>query len=125
MFTNMKRFGAVLMALVMVFSLLPTGVVLAEEVQPQEMSQAAYAEADLIFDQIDKSESAPAKKNATLDEKIADAMAIVMASSSYVEGSLVQNGDSFTWWTDDGIRCVYSPRMREINEDLTRQRRDP
>ena len=51
--------------------------------------------------------------------KVDEAIAIVMASDSYVEGSLERNGNFFTWETDDGIRCAYSPRMRQINEELT------
>ena len=121
MFTNLKRFTAFMLALVMVFALLPTGMIHAHETaeEPREISQEAYAEADAVFDLIDASESGPAKKNATQEEKTEDAIAIVMASDSYVEGSLERNGDAFSWFTDDGIRCMYNPRMQEIQQDQT------
>ena len=120
MFTNMKRFAAFLLALVMVFSLLPAGLVPVDAAEaPEEIADAAYAEADLVFNQLDAAEEEPAKKNKTTEEKVEDAIEIVVSSDSYVEDSLVRNGNSFTWWTDDGIQCVYSPRMREISEDLT------
>ena len=119
--SNMKRFASLMLVLVMVFSLLPTNlqVFAADEPQPQEIGQDAYAEVDTVFDLIDKAESAPAKKNATDAQKVEDAIAIVLASDSYVEGSLEQNGNFFTWETDDGIRCAYSPRMREIDDKRT------
>jgi len=121
MFANMKRFTAFLLALVMVFSLLPTGFIPADatEEESQELTQAAYAEADLIFDQLDAAEEGPNKKNQTKEEAVETAIEIVTSSESYVEGSLVRNGNCFTWWTDGGIQCVYSPRMREISEGLT------
>ena len=46
------------------------------------------------------------------------AIEIVKASENYVEGSLERNGDSFTWWTDEGIRCIYNPRMREKYDNM-------
>ena len=120
MITNMKRFAALLLALVMIFGSLPAGILQVDAVDDsQEVSAESYVEVDAVFDLIDASESGPAKKNAKQEEKTADAMAIVMESESYVEGSLEQNGDAFTWWTDDGVRCVYSPRMREIDSELT------
>ena len=72
MFANMKRFTAFLLALVMVFSLLPTGFIPADatEEEPQELTQAAYAEADLIFDQLDAAEEGPNKKNQTKEEAV-------------------------------------------------------
>ena len=108
-----KRFLALLLALVCVVGLLPTGPVWAAEQETQVLTQADYAEVDAIFDLIDADEAAPAKKNATQEEKTQAAINRVMASDSYVEDSLVQSGSSFTWWTDSGIRCIYSPRMRK------------
>ncbi len=120
MFSNMKRFAAFLLALVMVFSLLPTGFAPADAAEePQELTQDAYAEADLIFEQLDAAEDGPDKKNKTSEETVEDAIEIVVSSESYVEDSLVRNGNSFTWWTDGGIHCVYSPHMREIESERT------
>ena len=78
-----------------------------------EMGDEAYADADAVFAQIGKMENAPEKKNVSQTELADAAEKIVLASDSYAEGSLERNGDSFTWWTDDGIRCIYSPYMRE------------
>ena len=53
MFNNMKRLAALMLALVMVFSLLPTGLVRAEATEmPEALAPTAYEEADLIFDQL-------------------------------------------------------------------------
>ena len=115
----MKRLFALLLALTLVCSLLPTTPVLAAASPAEIPTEAAYAKVDVIFDQIDAQEAAPAKKNATDAEKAEAAKAIVMASDSFVEGSLEQSGNVFTWWTDGGIRCVYNPRIREKRENMT------
>ena len=78
-----------------------------------------YSAADSVFDKIDEMEKILAKKNGTQEEMTEAAIAIVMASDSYVEGSLERNGNAFTWWTTDGVRCMYNPRMREIEEEMT------
>ena len=120
MFGKMKRIFALLLAVVLVCALLPAGAVQAVEQElPKELTQADYAQADLVFDRIDAMESAPAKKNASQQELTQAAMEIVMASDSYLEGSLELNGESFTWWTDNGVRCIYSPRMQKIQKKTT------
>ncbi len=120
MFMRGKRLLALVLALVMVCGLVPAGSVQAAQNEAgRELSQEDYAAADLVFDRIEAMESAPAKKNATQDEKTQAAMEIVLTSDSYEEGSLDVNGASFTWSTDSGIRCVYSPRMQKIRKDLT------
>jgi len=79
----------------------------------------AYAEVDTLFAQIDAMEIREAKRDASQQQLTDAAAEIVMASDSYVKGSLERNGDVFTWWTDEGVRCVYSPRMRQIQGDMS------
>ena len=117
----MKRLFALILTLALIIGCCPLIPLQADASgeMPRELTAADYAQVDLVFDAIDAAEAAPAKKNATDSQKTEDAMQIVMASDSYVEGSLVQSGNSFTWWTDNGIRCMYNPRMREIQEKQT------
>lgn len=117
-----KRTLSLLLVLVMTASMLP--VVYAQE-QPAKSIQDSevltdedYASADAVFAQIDKMEDAHATKNASETELADAAAAIVMASDSYVEGSLERNGNAFTWFTEDGIRCMYNPYMREKYENM-------
>lgn len=116
-----RRTLSLLLVLVMAASLLP--VVYAQETtqspaEPVVLTDEDYASADAIFAQIDAMEEAPATRNATEAELADKAAALVMASDNYVEGSLERNGNSFTWWTTEGVRCVYSPRMREIENEM-------
>ena len=121
-----KRILSALLVLAMLAAVLPAGLVSAAEPavpQPEEgeailLSQADYDQADDIFAQIAAMEAQPAKKNSAQSELTDAAAAIVMASNSYVEGSLDRNGDSFTWETEVGIKCVYSPRMRQIHSQM-------
>ena len=119
MMFSKKRVLALVLALAVLCSLLPAGTVwAAEETAGQVLTQADYAEADLVFDLIEAAESAPATKDATQAQKTKAAMDVVKASDSYVEGSLEQSGNSFTWQTDSGIRCIYSPRMNKIRSEM-------
>ena len=116
-----KRFLSAMLVLVMLAAFLPAGMSFAAEPvseEPTVLTEEEYALVDGIFDQITALEQEPAKKNATQSELTDGAAAIVTASDSYVEGSLVRNGNSFTWETDAGIRCLYSPRMRKIHEEM-------
>ena len=114
-----KRILSVLLVLAMLAAFLPAGMVTAaESVESGALTDADYRRVDAVFAQIEEMENAPAKKNSTQTELTDGAVDIVTASDSYVEGSLVRNGDSFTWQTDSGIRCVYSPRMRKINDEM-------
>ena len=117
----MKRFFALLLALVLALSLLPVSPAQAAEQTATEPTEAAYAQVDAIFDRIDAAEAAPAKKNATQTEKTDAAIQLVLSTDSYVEGSLERSGNVFTWWTDGGIRCVYNPRIRELRKNMTPQ----
>lgn len=116
-----RRTLSLLLVLVMAASMLP--VAYAQETtetpaEPVVLTDEDYASADAVFAQIDAMEQAPATKNATETQLADEAAALVMASDNYVEGSLERNGNSFTWWTTEGVRCVYSPRMREIENEM-------
>ncbi len=115
MLGKFKRLFAFVLILAIVATLLPA----PQAAQAAELSQQAYTAADDLFAQIDAMEMRETKRN-TSQTQLTDAAAeLVMASDSYVEDSLVRNGDSFTWWTEDGVRCLYSPRMRRIEDNMT------
>lgn len=121
--TTLKRLFSLLMVLVMVGSMMPA--VYADSTPAQEPADDAivltdedYAIVNDVFAQIDAMEDAPAKKSASRTQITDAAAQIVMASENYVEGSLERNGNSFTWWTDEGIRCIYNPYMREKYDNM-------
>ena len=111
---RIKRVVAILLSLVLVTALLPAPM----QAQAEELSQQAYTVADAVFAQIDAMEEQPARRSASQTQLTDAAAELVMASDSYVEGSLERNGDVFTWRTEQGIRCIYSPRMRKIREEM-------
>ena len=121
--SNLKRLFSLLMVLVMLGSMLPA--VYADSTPAEEpednvtvLTDEDYAIVNDVFAQIDAMEDAPAKKNANRTQITDAAAEIVMASENYVEGSLERNGNSFTWWTDEGIRCIYNPYMREKYDQM-------
>ena len=111
---RMKRLFAVLLSLVLLAVLLPT----PGQAQSEALSGQAYAVADSLFAQIDAMQKQPARRNANQTQLTDAAVELVMATDSYEEGSLERKGDAFTWMTDQGIRCIYSPRMRQIREEM-------
>ena len=111
------RLFSVLLVLAMICSMIPA-VYAQEAEKTAAVDESAYISADALFDSIDKMEDSPAKKNATQTQLTDAAQAIVMASDTYVTGSLDRNGDSFTWWTEDGIHCVYNPYIRDKHENM-------
>ena len=114
---TMKRIFSLLLVLVMLGSMLPA-VYADEPAEPVVLTDEDYAIVDDVFAKIDAMEDAPAKKNASQKQLTDAAIEIVMASENYVEGSLERNGNCFTWWTDEGIRCIYNPYMREKYENM-------
>ena len=118
----LRRSLSLLLILVMAASMLPVAYAqeqtAAPNSEPTVLTQEDYASADAVFAQISKMEDAPATKNANETELADQAAAIVMASDSYVEGSLERNGNYFTWFTTEGVRCAYSPYMREKYENM-------
>ena len=121
--TTLKRLFSLLMVLVMLGSMLPA--VYADSTPAEEpvneaivLTDEDYTIVNDVFAQIDAMEDAPAKKSASRTQITDAAAQIVMASENYVEGSLERNGNSFTWWTDEGIRCIYNPYMREKYDNM-------
>ena len=119
--TAFKRILSLLMVLVMLGAMLPA--VYADNMpEPEDdvvvLTDEDYAIVNDVFARIDAMEDAPAKKSATRTQVTDAAAQIVMASENYVEGSLERNGNSFTWWTDEGIRCIYNPYMREKYDNM-------
>ena len=112
-----KRLCALALTIALILTLLPGGFVSAEAATAT-LTEADYAKADAVFAKIEAMEKAPAKKNAAQTQKTNAAIKIVEASDSYAEGSLERNGNMFTWWTEDGIRCAYNPRMQKIRENM-------
>ena len=108
-----KRVLCLLLVLVLTGSMLPTVFATGSGDESTVLTDEDYASADAVFAQIDAMEDAPATKNASEAELTDKAIALVMASDSYVDGSLERNGDSFTWMTTDGIRCLYSSQTRD------------
>ena len=113
-----KRILAILLATALLLSLLPVGAA-AEEVTAAPIRQSAYDQADAVFDALEDLENVHATKSTTQTQLTDAAQALVEASDSYVSGSLLRNGDAFTWMTTEGIRCTYNPRIREIHENMT------
>lgn len=116
-----RRTLSLLLILVMAASMLPVAYA-QESTDPADKSVVLtdedYASADALFAQIHAMEEAPAKKNATHTQLADAAAALVMESDSYVEGSLERNGNCFTWFTDEGIRCMYNPYMLEKHANM-------
>ena len=111
---TLKRLFSLVLVLCLVGSMLPAVHSHAGTVEESTvLTDADYAIVNDVFAQIDAMEDAPAKKSASRTQITDAAAEIVMASENYVEGSLERNGNSFTWWTDEGIRCIYNPYMRE------------
>ncbi len=111
-----KRLLSLLLVLVLVGSMFPAVYAQDNSVsenEPVVLTDADYAAADSVFAQIDAMENAPVKKNATQAQLSEAAEALALASDNYVEGSLNRNGNTFTWMTDEGIRCIYDPQTRE------------
>ena len=111
-----KRFLAVLLTLALVLGCVP---VMATAQSDTVFKEADYADADALFAAIDDLETVHATRNTSQSQITDAAQALVMASDTYVEGSLDRKGDAFTWKTEDGIVCTYNPRLRQIHEDMT------
>ena len=113
---TLKRLLAFVLMIVMVFTMLPSAFAARgnkTERTIREPSAADYAAVDAVWTDITAKEDQLLAKRATRTQTVDSVIATVKASSNYVEGSLKRNGDSFTWMTDEGIACHYSPRIRE------------
>ncbi len=116
--TIIKKLLSLFLVLALLAPMLPTVLAVGSVEDPKELTAEAYAHADAVFAQIEAMEHMPSKKNATQTEKTDAAVALVQSTQGYVEGSLERNGDAFTWWTDDGIRCAYNPYMHQKRANM-------
>lgn len=108
-----KRLLAIFLALTLLLGVCPVGI----SAQAAPLTEADYTSVDALFDSIDAMEASHQKRSVS-QSQITDAVqALVEDSSDYVPGSLVRNGDAFTWMTVQGIRCAYNPRLQKIHED--------
>ena len=118
----MKKFFAILLTVAMLCSMLPI-FASAEEIKKSddmEISKKSEAiiEAD-IWNKIDafeddniigtRDDPVDTTDYAELSDEIES---LVKQSETYVEGTVVRNGDFFTWETTEGIVCGYSPELR-------------
>ena len=111
-----KRLFAFVLTIALVFSILPNAFAARNGKFgriAKEPSAEDYAAVDAVWQQIDAKEDQLYATKAPRTQTVESAIAIVEASENYVEGSLKRNGDSFTWMTDEGIACHYSPKLRD------------
>ena len=118
---------AMLLIAAMLCSMFPVAFAAEEGPANQEISKKAEAiiEAD-IWNKIDQFEDdniietkdAPVSVEdyAELSDEIES---LVKQSETYVEGTVVRNGDFFTWETSEGIVCGYSPELRYRTRNLS------
>ncbi len=118
---NTARYLIWIMLVVLLLSAFQVGAYgeASPEQDVYELMAEDYAAADSIFDQIEAMEQGPAKRNATQSQLSRAAESIVVQSDSYVAGSVQRNGDVFTWFTTDGVRCIYDPHMRKVQNEMT------
>ncbi len=123
--TTTTRLLALLLAVVMVISMVPaTFAAKAEEptlqlASTQEvLTQDDYADIDALFAELDAMEDRPATKGVTQTSQADAAYDMILASENYVEGSINRNGNTITWSTTEGIRCIYDPYMREKRKNI-------
>ncbi len=77
------------------------------------LTEADYAAADELFAALGALADQPSVyKNA---DDAQDAAALLGASELVVPGSVEFSGEQITWQTTQGITCVYSPRLQEID----------
>ena len=126
----MKKFISILLLIAIIFGIVPFYSQAAKSEQPIEISAKAMKKIkDDVWSVIDDYEDDNIK--ATRGKKVTSAdyaaityeiEALVKQTETYVEGSIVRNGDFFTWETTEGIVCGYSPelRYRESKVDTTK-----
>ncbi len=113
----MKRWIALLLALVLSLSLLP--VAGAQEPE-REISEADYAQVDAMWEDLEQAElrANPAQRNKTEPVEESTAAAVAQAAQEhplYKDGTLRWNGDGqFTFETTVGVTCGYSVRLRNL-----------
>ena len=110
----MKRFLALLLAVILACSMIPATYAAPEGDKSPEKIEDVWAAIAQIEDN-----ACQARRAVSMEEKviayegavdlIADA---VVRSADYVPGSLIRNGSFLFWDTVDGQGCGYSPRLR-------------
>ncbi len=115
---TIKRLLSLFLVMALMLPMVPAATAADQSEPVTVLTQEDYASADAVFAEIQAMEKTPAKKNASQTEKTDAAAALVKKSDGYVAGSLERNGDSFTWWTEDGVRCIYSPYMNQKRENM-------
>ena len=120
-----RRVLSLLLVVAMFVGLMPLATAadqsLTEEIRTTEeigLTEQAYEKVDALWEEIDAMEAAPEKKNCSQTE-ITDAVSkLVRDSEGYVKDSLERNGNTLTWWTEDGIHCIYDPYMQAKDREM-------
>lgn len=114
--TTMKKHAtrvlAALLSAVLVLMMFPMAFAARPKKAAAVPTAADYAAVDAVWQRITAKEDALYAKKATSAQVTESLIAEVEASATYVSGSLRRNGDSFTWMTEQGIACHYSPYLR-------------
>ena len=153
---HLKRLLALLLAVVMIVGMFPTVVFAADEAEPEtrDLPEEATSEADDAVEVVTPEHEAELQADVLGDinsyfnrqhkrsvsssdaielkdfyDAAEDIKQIVLSSDTYVEDSLLENGDGFFWQTTTGITCGYFPqheyemavmRANNANSDGTR-----
>ena len=123
---NLKKLLALLLVMVMVFSLFPT-IAAAEPIAEEKLEEKPYVYTQADFDELNsdvfasiesvKVEAAQKMggigkmKEADYASLIPQVITAVEHSATYAEGTLEQHGNFLYWQTKKGIACCYDPRM--------------
>lgn len=121
---TVRQFLSLILVLAMVCGMIPSAFAgnakkATTTTEGKQLTEADYAATDLVWEQITEKEDQLYAKKAPQKKMTESAIEIVKASANYVEGSLQQNGESFTWKTVEGISCHYSPRLRQQMREAT------
>ena len=116
---TLKRIVSFALLLAMLLSLLPATFAAKEE-QPEAIAEEVYDDLDVdIWNGIAALEETElpavrgkAPKAAAYAALADDIIALVEASDTYKEGTLINKNGFLTWETTDGVTCGYSPALR-------------
>ena len=122
---TITKLMAMLLVVAMICSMLPVFASAAKtEDQPKEITKKSedIINADVwsMIEDFEDDNIKPKRGKITIGQyaEISDEIeALVKQSETYVEGSIVRNGDFFTWETTEGIVCGYSPELRFKTRD--------
>ena len=112
---NWKRIVSLLLVLALCAALLPA--TFASAADSKALTGDDFAAADAIFD--GALAEARAKKATADDEALVDAVYAYVSEADGVQSETVAlNDGAVNWYTDDGIFCVFSPRMYHILDEM-------